>query len=69
MKRHATKRALSTLSISLLLIAVAGAVAGAVVGALASVVWDYEPVRRIAAWICGFGVVARVASVPVHVCR
>lgn len=65
MKRHATKRALSTLSISLLLIAVAGAV----VGALASVVWDYEPVRRIAAWVCGFGVVARVASVPVHVCR
>jgi hypothetical protein len=58
MKGHAAKRALSTLSISLLLIAVAAAV----VGALAGVVWDYEPVRRIAAWICGFGVVALVAS-------
>ncbi|OOG55130.1 hypothetical protein B0E47_10030 [Rhodanobacter sp. B05] len=57
MKGHAARRALSTLSISLLLIEVAGTV----VGALASVVWDYEPVRRIAAWVCGFGVVALVA--------
>lgn len=58
MKSPATKRAFSTLSIGLLLMAVAGAV----VSALASIVWDYEPIWRIASWICGIGVVALMAS-------
>jgi len=61
MKGHAARPALSAPSISLLLIAVAGAVV--------SVVRDGEPVRRVAAWIRGIGMVALVASVPVLVCR
>lgn len=58
MKNHAAGRAFSTLSASLLLIAVAGAV----VGTLASVAWDDEFIRRVAYWICGISVVALVAS-------
>jgi hypothetical protein len=64
MKNHATKRAFSTLSTVFLLIAVVAAV----VSTLTSVVWDYEPIWRVANWICGIGVVSLMVSL-VHDAR
>ena len=46
--------AFSTLSVWLLLIAVASA--------LVSIVRGYEPIQTIAEWVCGISVIALVAS-------
>jgi hypothetical protein len=54
MKSHAAKRAFSTSSVSLLLVAA--------VSALVSMVGDHELIWRTANWICGISVVALVAS-------
>lgn len=61
---YAAKRAFSALSTSLLLLAVVAAV----VSTLASVVWDYEPIWRVANWICGISVVALVVN-PINNAR
>lgn len=58
MKNHVAKRAFSTLSVSLLLVAAVGALASA----LLSMVGDHELVWRTANWICGISVVALVGS-------
>lgn len=54
MKERSSEPAFSTLSICLLLMAVASA--------LVSIVKDYESIWPIADWICGISVVALIAS-------
>jgi hypothetical protein len=39
-----------------------------VVSTLTSVVWDYEPIWRVANWVCGISVVSLMASL-VHDAR
>jgi hypothetical protein len=58
MKNHVVKRALSTSSISLLLVAVVSAL----VSTLLSIVGGHELIWLTANWICGISVVALVAS-------